>query len=489
MAPQIQEVTSAAQLQKMLESSMQTVAYFWASWCQPCKQMDVVTAALAEQHPSVTFVRVEAEEVDAITESCQVSTVPYFVLFNGKQEVDRLEGADPPMLTSKVAQLASTAAAAPATAKAAAPATTSNGLPSTAPSTSADTSAASSITSLLAAHAVVLFMKGSKETPYCGFSSKVVDVLYRLGYPFHTVDILQDEALREAVKQYSNWPTYPQLYVKSELIGGCDIVMEMHQSGELQQVMKEKLGPAPMDGQQQAAQQQQQQRAQHAVAETSTPAADLQSRLKSLVQSSPVMLFMKGTPDAPRCGFSRKVVEALRTGGVDFGSFDILQDEAVRQGLKELSNWPTYPQLFVQGELLGGCDIVLEMHNNKELKGAVEEMMHRGAGEAVTNLQSRLKSLVQSSPVMLFMKGTPDAPRCGFSRKVVEALRTDGLAFGSFDVLQDNEVRDGLKQYSNWPTYPQLYVQGELVGGCDIVLEMHNNKELKGAVEEMMRRL
>lgn len=71
------------------------------------------------------------------------------------------------------------------------------------------------------------------------------------------------------MKQYSNWPTYPQLYVKSELIGGCDIVMEMHQSGELQQVMKEKLGPAPMDGQQQAAQQQQQQRAQHAVAEVS----------------------------------------------------------------------------------------------------------------------------------------------------------------------------------------------------------------------------
>ena len=90
--------------------------------------------------------------------------------------------------------------------------------------------------------------------------------------------------------------------------------------------------------------------------------------LHKLVNSKPVMLFMKGTAGEPRCGFSRKVVEALNAVGVQFDTFDILSDETVRQGLKTYSNWPTFPQLYVQGELLGGCDIVLEMKENGELK-------------------------------------------------------------------------------------------------------------------------
>ena len=83
------------------------------------------------------------------------------------------------------------------------------------------------------------------------------------------------------------------------------------------------------------------------------------------------MLFMKGSPDAPRCGFSRRIVALLRERGVAFGSFDILQDEAVRQGLKVLNDWPTFPQLVVKGEFVGGLDIVAEMADNGEL----EEML------------------------------------------------------------------------------------------------------------------
>lgn len=90
---------------------------------------------------------------------------------------------------------------------------------------------------------------------------------------------------------------------------------------------------------------------------------------------------------------------------------------------------------------------------------------------------------------MIFMKGTPEAPRCGFSRKVAEALSSDGISFGSFDILTDDNVRQGLKLYSQWPTYPQVYVQGELLGGCDIVLEMKQGGELKSSVDEMLHRM
>jgi monothiol glutaredoxin len=90
---------------------------------------------------------------------------------------------------------------------------------------------------------VVLYMKGSPVFPQCGFSATVVQVLTHLGVKFKGIDILQDPSLRQGIKEFSNWPTIPQLYVKGEFVGGCDIVREMYQSGELQQMLKEKGVP------------------------------------------------------------------------------------------------------------------------------------------------------------------------------------------------------------------------------------------------------
>ncbi|KAG5463506.1 MAG: hypothetical protein BJ554DRAFT_6859 [Olpidium bornovanus] len=103
-----------------------------------------------------------------------------------------------------------------------------------------------------------------------------------------------------------------------------------------------------------------------------------------------------------------------------------------------------------------------------------------GAGGA--DLTARLKLLVGSAPVMLFMKGTPGEPRCGFSKKIVDLLNAQGVRFGSFDILTDDEVRQGLKEYSDWPTYPQLYVKEELVGGLDIVQQLVESGEFKRMV-------
>jgi len=87
---------------------------------------------------------------------------------------------------------------------------------------------------------VVLFMKGTADFPMCGFSGRVVQILKTYGVPFESVNILEDESLRAAIKQYSNWPTIPQLYIKQEFVGGCDITTEMAQSGELEKLLKDK---------------------------------------------------------------------------------------------------------------------------------------------------------------------------------------------------------------------------------------------------------
>ena len=89
----------------------------------------------------------------------------------------------------------------------------------------------------IAANDVVLFMKGTPVFPQCGFSAAVVQVLTHLGVKFKGIDVLTDPSLRQGIKDFSNWPTIPQLYVKSELVGGCDIVREMFQSGELQELL------------------------------------------------------------------------------------------------------------------------------------------------------------------------------------------------------------------------------------------------------------
>ena len=99
----------------------------------------------------------------------------------------------------------------------------------------------SRIAKTIASDRVVLFMKGTRDFPQCGFSARVVQMLDRLVPEYTTVDVLADPAIREGIKQYSSWPTIPQLYVAGEFVGGCDIVTEMFQSGELQTLMREKV--------------------------------------------------------------------------------------------------------------------------------------------------------------------------------------------------------------------------------------------------------
>ncbi len=99
------------------------------------------------------------------------------------------------------------------------------------------------------------------------------------------------------------------------------------------------------------------------------------------------------------------------------------------------------------------------------------------------DVMDTIKDQIESNDILLYMKGTPQAPQCGFSSKTVQSLMACGERFAFVNILENPEVRENLKTYSNWPTFPQLYVKGELVGGCDIVLEMYESGELKTLVQ------
>lgn len=103
-----------------------------------------------------------------------------------------------------------------------------------------------------------------------------------------------------------------------------------------------------------------------------------------------------------------------------------------------------------------------------------------GEQEAMT----KIKQDVDSNKICLFMKGTPEAPMCGFSAQVIQVLNSYGVPYHAVNVLEDYDLREGIKKFTNWPTIPQLYVQGKFIGGCDITMDLHRKGKLKAVIEE-----
>ncbi|MEO7014023.1 MAG: Grx4 family monothiol glutaredoxin [Dokdonella sp.] len=103
------------------------------------------------------------------------------------------------------------------------------------------------------------------------------------------------------------------------------------------------------------------------------------------------------------------------------------------------------------------------------------------------DIMERIRSTVDSAPIVLFMKGTPEYPMCGFSSRTIKALKGVGASFVSINVLEDPEVRANLPRFSNWPTFPQLFIAGELIGGCDITVELQESGDLERIVHDLQK--
>ncbi|KAH6600711.1 hypothetical protein BASA50_002095 [Batrachochytrium salamandrivorans] len=329
----VNDVSSEDHFASLTASHPISVVDCWAEWHEPSRDMNLVFEELSRKHPQLSYIRLEAETFPDISEKLEIATVPTFLFLHVNGEiVERIEGANAPLLATTVEKYVKHASSIAAT--------TVSALSPVVPS-SLDTASSmeKKLKKLLSSHPIMLFMKGSPSQPRCGFSRQTVELLAGVGCEYGSYDILADEAVRQALKEYSNWPTYPQIYVNSEIVGGLDILKELIETGEFQQMIPKE--------------------------------DDLNTRLGKLVNQATVMLFMKGSPSTPRCGFSRQIVKLLDEHEITYETFDILEDEEVRSGLKEFSNWPTFPQLYIKGELVGGLDILKEMIDQDELKSMI----------------------------------------------------------------------------------------------------------------------
>lgn len=256
----LQEVESDSAFEMAIKGvapSTLLVLYFKAAWAAPCAQMTTVLSTLASTYPndsSVLFLSIDAENLPDVSESYDVTSVPYIVLQKDGKALETIGGNDATKVRMAVEKHASTKASGGVGGGGGGKAGLPPALAATAPA--------------------------------------------------------EPNGATKNLSQYaptsSNTATAPQNTTKT-----------MSSSKE-----------------------------------------ELNARLANLVKAAPVMLFMKGTPSAPQCGFSRQMVGILRENGVKYGFFNILADDEVRQGLKEFSDWPTFPQLYTRGELVGGLDIV-----------------------------------------------------------------------------------------------------------------------------------
>lgn len=220
----VTELTTQQEFDDFVKSKELSVVHFYAPWAQQCSQVNDVLKEMTnlEQYKDVKFAKVEAENLPEVSVKSGIAVVPTILLLKDSNIIDRVDGANAPALTEKIKQHLK------------------NKDPLLLDVFQTKESLEERLKKLINQAPCMLFMKGNPANPRCGFSRTIVSILDNYKTDYKSFDILQDNEVREGLKKFSNWPTYPQLYLNGELIGGLDIVKEMDESGELESMLPKK---------------------------------------------------------------------------------------------------------------------------------------------------------------------------------------------------------------------------------------------------------
>ncbi|PBK67891.1 glutaredoxin, partial [Armillaria solidipes] len=224
------QVVSPSHFQELLSTDLTRVSLinFWADFAEPCKQMNEVVFELSKKYPAVLFLQVEAESQQDIAESFDIDAVPSFVILRGHTLLDRISGANAQALTAAIARHAASPSINPLSKTDLAPAKAADIVSEKETQEELE----KRMRGLMTQSKVVLFMKGNPDAPRCGFSRRITGLLKDQNVEYAHFDILSDEDVRQGLKKLNDWPTFPQLIINGEFVGGLDIVQEMIDNGE-----------------------------------------------------------------------------------------------------------------------------------------------------------------------------------------------------------------------------------------------------------------
>lgn len=214
--PNIPLLETADAYKEHFSSGANHIILYSAEWADQCSQILAVMEQLSKQdaYKNIKFLNVAIEEIPEIAQQHEIEAVPTVICFQNQKAVHRIDGIDIADLTNAAKTLAG--------------ATTTDGKPETLDDR---------LKALINKAKVMIFMKGDRNAPRCGFSRQIIQIINDTGVAYETFDILSDEDVRQGLKTYSDWPTYPQVYVNGELQGGLDIIKEMQSGGDLMSVL------------------------------------------------------------------------------------------------------------------------------------------------------------------------------------------------------------------------------------------------------------
>jgi len=199
-------------------------------------------------------------------------------------------------------------------------------------------------------------------------------------------------------------------------------------------------------------------------------------KIKALLSSYPVVIFIKGTPHDPFCKFSKAFIKTLKETKIKYKSFDIFKDDYLRCYLRLYSGWKTYPQIYINSKIVGGVDKLNELVAKGEFLDMVPLECKR---EGILN---DIQKYLEAHPLVVIGKGTEETSKCKNTLKVYNILKSNGIKFEIFDVMKDEFAKVIIKEIYNFDHYPALFLNSKYIGGANELKKAHSSNDIKSLV-------
>ncbi|KAL4459496.1 hypothetical protein ABPG74_018109 [Tetrahymena malaccensis] len=400
------------------------VITFYADWYDHSVNYVEQIANLQElmQIQDVVFCKCDAEKVPEVANKFQVSMVPTVVLTETrKTTIKKFENEVPAVLFEQIEE---------------ANKTFKNQFENEKERMYAK------IKELLSQPGVLMFIKGTPQEPECKFTRELLGIIESLKIRFRYYDIIADIDMRHWLRHYNKWPTYPQIFIDGKLLGGLDVLKEHIAKNTLEIPASCKI-------------------------------SEPKERLQQIIQEHKSILFMEGTPnDENLSENSKKFINLLAQAGIRFSVFNLSIDCNLKDYLKETYK-STDPYFFAGKQYVGNLEVVIELSKKQELLQKVPGSEWKLDGE------QKIKYLLKACPVVIFMHGTPNDTKSEDSAKMIKILNDCKVKYDFYNVDADADVNQYLPILSNFDKIPQLYNEGELVGGIEVVTKLFNDDDLK----------
>ena len=301
----------------------------------------------------------------------------------------------------------------------------------------------SQIEKILNIHPVMIFIKGTPENPKCGFSSSLLEILKKYELNFGYFNILENENVRNWIRHYSKWNTYPQLYFNQKLVGGIDKVKELIAQNKFEELI-------PVEAMK----------------------SDTNLKLERLLAlfKEKVLIFFEGTPYS--ADENKKLSNLIKESGVKFNFFNLNDDNDFKFFFLQKFSIKELPIIFINGSLIGGTKEITEIIKTKKIL----EMVH--VNEWSLNAKQKLDYLLGKYNLMVFVEGNFDDID-EKTKEVFKILKKQEFDFQYFNVLFDSEIKNLVIQKNGIDSFPQIIWKGGLIGGYEKIEEIEKNGKIK----------